>query len=135
MRTSPDSCLGRGQGSGLDGLGQFGQGALGGLHRVGQQAVRLADLVDFLLERGALGLGGDHEHVDVASNRPAVPKPAATPAPPPRPAAPQEGADRHGQEQVAEEQKAVGLVRALANGCFRLPGWNRPSIGVSDIYA
>ncbi|MNS70133.1 hypothetical protein D3C72_1034720 [compost metagenome] len=44
--------LGLGQGAALDGLGQLGQGALRRLHRIGQQAVRLADLGD-LLAQGA----------------------------------------------------------------------------------
>ena len=48
----------------------------------------------------------------------------------PSPRPPQEGAGRHRQEDIAEEQEAVGQC-THGNGFVRLPGWNRPSIRLS----
>ena len=48
-----------GDGAAFDGLGQFGQGALRRLHRIGQQAVGLSDLADLLFQGAALDRAGD----------------------------------------------------------------------------
>ena len=51
--------VGVGQDAGLDGVRQFGQGALGRFHRIGEQAVGLADLADLLFQDAALGDASD----------------------------------------------------------------------------
>ena len=124
--------FGGGHGAGLDGLGQFGEGALGRLHGVGQQAVRLADLFDLVAQGGLVGaardadVDGDHQaHGGDGARR------ARTGA---EARAPHEGADRQGQEKVAEEQEGLGEC-AHWKRMVRLPGWNRPSIGVSELNA
>ena len=98
--------FGRGQGPALDGLGQFGQGPLGRLHCIGQQAVGLPDLIDLLLERSALGAADDHGvGGGQKAGRADAGRHACSGA---QTGAPDEGAGGHRQEQVAEEEKAVG---------------------------
>ena len=108
-------------------MGQFGQGALGRLHRIGQQAVGLADLVDLLLQ-GATGGDARDDAVEGAqqTQRPERARHARAGA---QARTPQERPHGHAEEQIGEVQKARGQVtHRLA---VATPGWNRLSIRLS----
>ncbi len=98
--------VGARQGAGLNGLGQFGQSALGRLHRIGQQPVGLAHLADLQTQGATVGHAGDEGveagHDPQRAQHPGRARAAAqTGAPDRRP-------DGQGEEQVAEEQEAAG---------------------------
>ena len=121
--------LGARQGAGLDGLGQFGEGVLGVLHGVGQQAVGLAHGLDLAADGAAVQRAGHqgvqgHAHAQrPEEGRRRIAQPEAR--------APDERRDRQGQEQIdCEEQSGCDRAHGMDR---RLPGWNRPSIGVSGV--
>ena len=121
--------VGVGQDAALDGVGQFGQGALGRFHRIGQQAVRLADLGDLLLKGAAVGDACD-DAVEGAQQTQGAQRPGHARADP-QTGAPQEGAHGHAEEQIGEIQKARGYVaHRLAVGHSRMESPEYQAINV-----